>query len=372
MYSQPELSHISGRNVRPLVMAIDSMHAVDELKRLGICLDASDIGKMNQMLSGAMDAAPLAPLTTASITTPIQFLQSWLPGFVEILTAARLIDTLLGITTQANWYDEEIIQGVMEHTGEAVPYGDYTNIPQSSWNLNFERRTIVRFEEGMMVGKLEEARASAMNVSSADQKRKAAASALEITRNRIGFFGYNAGANRTYGLLNDPELPAYVTVPVGVSTDTEWATKTFNEITSDIRTWVSALRIQGEGNINPETDQITMGLALAAYDYMSVTTDLGGVSVRDWLTKTYPNVRPIAVPEFDGANGGENVAYFYAETVSGDTSSDDGKTFIQVVPTKFQTLGVEQKAKRYVEDYTNATAGVLLKRPFAVYRASGI
>ena len=46
--------------------------------------------------------------------------------------------------------------------------------------------------------------------------------------------------------------------------------------------------------------------------------------------------------------------------------------FIQMVPTKFMVVGVERKAKGYMEDYTNATAGVMCKLPFAVYRMSKV
>jgi hypothetical protein len=35
-------------------------------------------------------------------------------------------------------------------------------------------------------------------------------------------------------------------------------------------------------------------------------------------------------------------------------------------------LGVEKKSKAYVEDYTNATAGAMCKRPYAVVRYSGV
>jgi hypothetical protein len=46
--------------------------------------------------------------------------------------------------------------------------------------------------------------------------------------------------------------------------------------------------------------------------------------------------------------------------------------WVQVVPAKFQALGVEKQAKAYVEDYANATAGCMLKRPYGVVRYSGI
>lgn len=362
-----ERSHLKPSQVRPFKMSDEAVKNYLDLSKLGICFDAADVQKM---MAFAMDADLTAPLTTASVTTPIQFLQAWLPGFVEIITAARRIDNLIGITTQGRWEDEEIVQGVMEHTGEAVPYGDYTNIPHANWNANFERRSIVRFEEGMQVGRLEEARAAAMQVNTPEEKRRAAASALEIIRNLVGFFGYNAGANRTYGLLNDPELPAYVTVPVGASAATEWATKTFLEITADLREALSSLRIQSQDRIDPSRTPIVLAIAMSARDYLSVTSDFGN-SVAQWLQETYPNVRVESVPEFDAANGGDNVFYLYAESVD-DNSTDDNRTFVQVVPAKFQTVGVQQMAKTYTEDYTNATAGVLVKRPYAVVRRSGV
>lgn len=363
-----ELSHLKPSQVVPFRMTDKAVEQYMDLAKLGICLNT---GHVQKMMTYGMDADLVTPLTTASVTTPIQFLQTWLPGFVEIITAARRIDDLIGITTQGRWEDEEIVQGVMEHTGEAVPYGDYTNIPHASWNANFERRTIVRFEEGMQVGRLEEARAAAMQVNTPEEKRKAAASALEIIRNLVGFYGYISGANRTYGLLNDPNLPAYVTVPVGASTDTEWSTKTFLEITADIREALAALRIQSQDRVDPNKTPIVLAVAMSARDYMSVTNNLGSQSVMQWLQETYSNVRVVSVPEFDAANGDENAFYLYAESVD-DSSTDDNRTFVQVVPAKFQTVGVQQLAKTYSEDYTNATAGTLVKRPYAIVRRSGI
>lgn len=368
-----ELSHIAASHVRPFRMGDADVANFQDLNRLGICLDQADVQRMAQYLADsgiAMDADLTPPLTSASVTTPVQFLQAWLPGFVEILTAARRIDNLVGITTQGRWEDEEIVQGVMEQTGEATPYGDYTNVPLSSWNVNFERRTIVRFEEGMMVGKLEEARAAAIRANSAEGKREAAARALEIIRNRVGFFGYNNGANRTYGFLNDPALPAYVNVPNGAGGQSEWSTKTFLEITADIRSALADLRNQSGDQIDPGSTPIVLAVATASRDFMSVTSDFGN-SVMQWLNETYPNVRVESAPELNAANGGDNVFYCYAETID-DGSSDDNRTFIQVVPAKFQTLGVDKRAKSYVESYTNATAGIMTKRPYAVARRSGI
>lgn len=338
------------------------------MAELGIGMDAAAEAAL--VSSFGMDADLVAPLTTAGIGQPIQFYQHWLPGLVEVITAARKIDNLVGVSTQGQWHQEEIVQQIIEYTGNALPYGDFNNTAQASWNTNYERRSLVRFEEGMTVGRLEEARAGEARINSGDSKRTAAAVALEIQRNRIGFSGYNNGANRTYGFLNDPNLPAYVNVPNGAGGTSPWSAKSFNEIVSDILGALVALRVQSQERVDPTKDPITLAVATAAVDRLATVSQYG-VSVWDWLAKSYPNVRVESAPELNAANGGANVFYMFAETVR-DSGSDDQRTFVQVVPSKFMTLGVEQRAKSYTEAYTNATAGVFLKRPYAVVRRSGI
>jgi hypothetical protein len=326
--------------------------------------------QLQNMIDGIGMDAQQALQTTASVPTPIQFLQSWLPGFVNILTAARKIDEFVGIDTVGDWEDEEIVQGGLELTGTSVPYTDYGNVPFSSWNLNFLTRTIVRFEAGMRVGQLEEARASKIRVNSADSKRASATLGLEIIRNSVCFFGYNSGDNNTYGYLNDPNLIAYTQFPAtGTGTTTTWSTKTFANIQADLRGMIVQLRSQGQGLIDPTNMQLTLALAEVTIDYLSVTTDFG-YSVRQWMKDTYPGIRIISAPELNGAHSSANVAYLYAETIE-DGSTDNKKVFMQPVPMKFRVVGVQQLAKGYEEDYTNATAGVFVKRPFAVTRWYG-
>lgn len=362
-------SQISGRNVR----AMDNFDAKEYqgLSRLGINLSPAHVRQMMKGMDAMIAMDAIQPtVTTASIATPVQFLQNWLPGFVFTITAARKIDELVGIMTTGAWEDEQVVQGVLERTGTSVPYGDYTNVPLSSWNVNFNTRTVVRFEEGMKIGVLEQARASRMRVDDAGMKRESAALALEIIRNTIGFSGYNSGNNNTYGFLNDPGLIAYVNVPNGVSGSPLWSSKTFLEIAKDIRTSIVALRNNSQDTIDPEQVDLTLAVATAAVDWLSTTSDFG-ISVRDWLKQAYPRVRVVSAPQLNAANGGANVFYMYADKVQ-DMSTDGGLVFIQPVPAKFQVLGVQQLAKAYEEDYSNATAGVMCKRPFAVVRYSGI
>lgn len=341
----------------------------DALKALGLLGIGIDGVSLRSMYA-AMDANVLTPtVMPGNLGVPAQFLQNWLPGLVRTITQARKIDELVGISTAGSWEDEEVIQGVLEPTGLAIPYGDYTNVPLSSFNLSYERRGVVRFEQGIRVGKLEEARMGRVNVNAATEKRGAAAVSLDILRNRVGFYGYNSGLNRVFGFLNDPGLPAYTTVPNGAGGSPFWANKTFLEIIADIRVAMATLQSQSGDLIDPTTTPLVLAIATNASQFLAVTSDFG-YSVRDWLGKNY-NVRIVTAPELNGANGGASVFYLYPETVQ-DGSTDGGKVFDQIVPTRFQTLGVDQQAKAYIEDYTNATAGVMVKRPWAIVRRSGI
>lgn len=367
-----ERSYISGKNFK----ALDNFNSAEyrALNRVGINIGEGSVRSMMSGYKKALDTMAMDSLqptiTTGSIGTPVQFLQNWLPGFVFVITAARKIDDIIGIMITGSWEDEQIVQGILERTGAGQMYGDYTNVPLSSWNTNFNTRTVVRFEEGLKVGILESARAARMLVDDAGMKREAAALNLEINRNAVGFFGFNAGNNNTYGFLNDPGLGSYTVVANGVSGFPQWSTKTFLEITKDIRTAVVALRTQSQDTIDPEKVDLTLAVATDAVDWLTTTSDFG-ISVRDWMRQAYPRMRVVSAPQLNNAHSSDNVFYLQADQIS-DMSTDGGRVWIQPVPTKFQVLGVQQGAKFYEEDYSNATAGAMCKRPYAVVRYFGI
>lgn len=374
-------SSLSPRNWKPFqITEEDVAEDFAALRAIGIGFDQSYLTEMLEIarMASAMDSndvgilpTPTSMQTSPSVPGLVQFLQAWLPGYVNFFTAARKIDTLVGMDTIGSWEDEQIVQGMLEPTGNAVPYGDLSNIPLTSWNVNYEWRNVVRFEMGFIVGRLEELRASRIRVSSQGEKRNQAGLALEIQRNRVGFYGYNDGAGRTYGFLNDPGLPAYVTFPNGATSGSpSWNTKTFNDITADIRLGLYTLEVQGMGNIDVETAPITMALPVGKRQFLTVTQSVGGISVRQWIRDNYPNLRIETAPELQDANGGSSAVYFYIENFA-DGSSDGGKVWQQVVPAKFLALGVERRAKAVVEDAANATAGIMCKRPFGVARFSG-
>ena len=372
MATQASLTHsnLSASQVAQVPLDVARSASPAEFAKFGFGFRGGMDGAAREMAQVYGADSVQFPVTTPSIPGLVQFLQEWLPGQVHVMTAAREIDNFVGIKTAGYWEDEQVVQEVLEQTGYAVPYGDYTNVPFSNWNLTFAYRTVVRFELGMRVNNLEEARAGRVRVNSGQAKREAAGLALEIVRNLVGFNGYNSGNDNTYGFLSDPNLPAYVTASNGASSSALWANKTFLEIVKDIRQMIVNVRQNTKGVVDPEKVPTTLCLPTNAVDYLSVTSDFG-ISVMDWIKKTYSKIRVVNAIQLNTANGGAGVAILFADKVP-DLSTDGGETFIQVVPAKFLVLGVAKLAKGYEEDYSNATAGVMCKRPYAVYRLSGI
>lgn len=347
---------------------------LDHLEDIGIHISTDAVEEIFEKMSAGgmyigMDDLT-AGLTTSNVGAPVQFLQTWLPGTVNIVTAPRMIDTLVGIVSAGSFEDAEVVWPVIENTGLAVPYGDYTQTPRAGWNQNFNRRTVVRFEDGIQVSKVEEARAARMRINSAEEKRKGAALSLNISRNMIGFKGFNSGDGGTYGLFNDPGLPAYTSIPSGTNGAT-WAVKTYDEIVKDIITMVNALRTRSNGLINAEDTPTTLAVPTNAVGFLATVNALGSQSVRQWIAMTYPQMRVVSAPELNDANSA-GVVYLYADFVNDGLSTDGGATFSQVVPTTFMMLGAQRTEKSYVEAYANATAGVILKRPYAIVRYTGV
>lgn len=354
-------------------IAMDSMDGINALSRIGVVMSAYALDTYRQAY--AQDAAITIPGLTVNPSQAnapyIQFLQTWLPGQVHVVTQARKADQLFGVTTVGSWEDEEVIQEILEMVGVAQPYSDLGSVPLSSWNLTYEKRGVARFEEGFSVGELEGLRSGRIGVNASQAKRDAATLALEIARNRVAFFGYvNATSYPIYGALNDPNLPAYQTLPSGKT----WDLANRAEIISDLMFAFAQLRKGSKEVVDPTTTPLHLVIASDKIDYLNTPSGTGaemGETAKDWLTRNYPNVTVESALEFNDANAGADVFYLYADSVA-ESGTDNGSVIEQLVPVRLRALGVDTSCKQVTEDFTNATSGVLVKRPFAVFRGTGI
>lgn len=293
-----------------------------------------------------------------------EFLQHQLAGVIRTATRVRVLDEITGVVTAGNWHDEEVVANVATPVAKAELYGDNSNIPLANYLSGTERRGIVRYEQGFQVGRLEEARQGAYGYDAANEKRNAATESLEESRERTGYYGFTDDETRVFGLLNDPNLPAY-------QTGNDWTGSDFAGITADIADMFGDIEERSGGRIVDDTPA-TMVLPTGYRRYLNVSNPTGqGETVKQWLDVNYPNTRLIFSPEFVGANGGANIVYLFADNVDVEDEATSA-TILQIVPVRYQVLGSENQIKGYLEDATNATAGVLVARPWALTRMTGI
>ena len=325
------------------------------------------------VMAGTMDAQPTAMQTTPSITNPVQFLQTLLPGVVRILQAPLKLDETIGFTQAGYWEDAEIIQRYVEWTGFVREYGDYQAKPDTSWNLNFTKQSVVRFEIGVETQKLQSERAARVMVSDIDEKTGAAMLIIQQILNNVGYNGYNSGNNLTYGFLNNPNLPAYNTVAAGVGGVT-WALKTWLEKQTDIITWANGLMVQTQGraNVMGATGLAsTLTIPVSLMQHFTTTTSFGTQSLLGWFKEQFPNARIVVSPNMDTASAGSNGVYWFVDALP-DSGTDDGSTFRQVIPARMLALNTVQTIGGYKTAYSCASAGTFALRPFAIYRANGM
>jgi hypothetical protein len=348
---------------------------MDGVDAVTLASTANDMGF--PVLQGTMDAQPQALITSANITGLSQFLQTFLPGVVRTMQAPLKLEQTIGATQAGQWSDVSIVQRVQEWTGFMREYGDYQSKPNVSYNVNYEYQNVVRFEIGYDVMRLQEERASRSMVSDSGEKQSAAAQVTQQLLNNVGYNGYNSGNNKTYGFLNNPNLPAYVTVPNGASLSPLWSSKTWNERQNDLILMANALmtQTQGRGDVSEVASTLTIPVAL--WQYFSSTAAVagasGGYSLFQWFKTTYPAARIVASPNMDLANGGANAMYWFIDRFAGDEAgSDDGSTFRQVIPARFLALNTEQLVGGYKTGYTCAHAGTFALRPLGVARYSGM
>lgn len=346
------LLHQSGRQVRArgaANIAQDKDFALNDLKALGVGV-------------AAMDSALIGPAATTGFI-PAHMLQTWLAGTVRSITTPVDIDYVAGITTVGNWHDDEIGIRTEEDFGLAELYGDVTNIPLANSNPGFELRDVVRFEQGFQVGELEMRRMGAAGFQQEQSKRRAATKSLDVARNLVG---WNGIANtRTYGLLNDPNLPAVQSLGAG----TAWLSATFDELVAHFTALRNALETQMGQSLRDDANFLLL-LPAGYRGVMNVYNGSANMSFGQWIAENYPNVRTEYINSLKAAIGGADVAYLIAENVSElDESDTDSATLIQAVPSRYEVVGSEKRAKGYIETASNALAGIIVLRPWAIARA---
>lgn len=319
----------------------------------------------------ASDAALVGGVSPSRILE--KFWQTDLPGVIRTLTYTSPLEEIVGKTRLGDWSDEEIVIQTRRPVGRAQPYTDHSNVPLVSYAADSESRGVMRFESGFTINELERQRQSRVGIDDEAEKRRSMTEALRLSADDVGWRGYQDSDRLVFGLLNDPNLPAYKSNPAGKP----WlsagvANATFAEIIGDLTSAVVDIRAKSGNILDPKRMPSTLVLPEGYQLALEIlSTTVPAMSVGDWLEKNYPQMRVVFSQEFIGANASANVFYLFVDQVPAE---DDfgGATFVHIVPTDFVLLGREQHLKGITEAATNATAGVFVTRPYAVHRGTGI
>ena len=348
-----------------------------KLEKIGLGFSDAFLSAQAPVVASAMDAGTVAPVNTPQNGTPLQFLQSALPGSINVMTVVRKADAVAPIVIAGDWHGQEVYLKTMEHFGTPSQYSDHGGLVLADFSEGSETRDIARFELGLQGGKLEDARAGATGTNPNGEKRSALASAFENLRNDVAFNGFNIGNSKIYGILNDPNLPAYIAVANNdAGNSTAWSAKDNAEKIADISTALNALSVQAGGNIDITSDALCLEVPLSVLGEFSKSDSsfTNGLTVRAWLTENYSNVEIVSVPQYDGADAESNVFVLKAKKVPSEAGAAlGGLPMAQIVPSRMMALGSAQNAKGGVtEGYTSALAGVFVAHPWAIVRYTGI
>ncbi len=359
-YSRQDL--INNKIAHDNMSAQDSAENVEITKKL-ITRDTLGIN------FSAMDSQ--APYIGGSVSGRQDLFRAFLPGVIRDMTQMRQIDNVLGMTMVGDFLTKEVVQATEQRTGNASGYSELASAPKVSYLTDYEVRNTVRFMIEAEFGGDSDKMAIAAGQDPRATKMSAVTTALEIARNEVSVYGYFGGQNKTYGLLNDPNLPAYITLPNGANATPEWSTKTFLERQKDVVEAITALELSTGNNFSASMMNFTFVIPSSVNGYLNELNGFGTMSLRKWINETYPKCTIIPMSELDGANGGANVFYMFVDNLLGD-SSDTGAVMSQLVVSRIESVGTMSMYDKQSEKFRNSSAGTIVHRPYAIYRATGM
>jgi hypothetical protein len=326
-------------------------------------------------VSIAMDAQVGLSSTTPSAAIPA-FLTTLIdPAVIEVVFAKNQMAEIFGEEKRGSWIDETIMFEVVEHTGEVSSYGDYNNNGRAGANVNFPQRQAYLFQTIKQYGERELERAGRARLNWAAQMDRAAATVMAKFLNLTYAFGVAGLEN--YGLLNDPNLAAYIAPGTKqAGNGNVWIyngniNATANEVYADIQAVFGQLVQQTAGVVDRATP---MTLALSPQSSVALTaTNTYNVNVEDLLKKNFPNLKVKTAVQYgvvsasnpQGITGG-NVVQLIAENLDGQ---DTGMCAFN---EKMRAHPVIRDLSAFKQKVTGGTWGTVLKMPVAVAQMIGV
>lgn len=303
--------------------------------------------------------------TAPNIGLPNGILAQMSAEVIEAIFAKRSAEEVAGSRKKViDFADEAYFLPSLETTGKTTPYGDFAQVKVVGINPNFEQYGHYRFSARMTVGSLEEEQLSKAKINVFDRKMGAVMEALEIEANRTAFNGYidnTSGQYLVYGLLNNPQLPAW-----NASAKT-FDAMTYAEIMAFFASAVAQLTSQTGNNVNVNS-KIRVAIASNKFAYLAGLVTEFGYSALEGLKKAYPNMEFISVYEFEKAYNNQDCIYFIGESMAGGVAETLFLGYSELARMSNLVLQEEFRSQQV----SSGSVGAVVTKPLFVLRYNNI
>lgn len=249
------------------------------------------------------------------------------PKLIEVLVAPmKAVQAAGGEVKKGDWTTRTAMFPVIESTGEATSYGDFNNSGSVGANFQFPQRQSYHFQTITQWGERELADAGLAKIDWAARLNIASALTLNKYQNKTYLFGVSGLQN--YGMLNDPSLPADLTPNTKAAGGTAWilpsgaVNATSLEVQQDVMKMFFALQGRLKGLVDVDS-VMTLIMSPQSSVAMGISNNFG-ISVKEYLKETYPNLKLETVPEYATA-GGQKVQ-LVADNIEGQRTWDPAFT----------------------------------------------
>ena len=282
------------------------------------------------------------------------------PRVVEIMTAARNYRKIAPEVKFGDMTTAFAQFRAIEFTGTSTPYGDYDGNGQVGVNTAYPVREQYLFQTTLKVGDLEQAMNAEVNLDLYAAKQRSAAIVLDTDFNRFAFYG--VAGKSVYGLLNDPNLNSAIS-PETVGGSTVWSGKTCDEQMVDINKLYKSLVGQAGGYIDDNTPLSMLVSAETMADLNKRNTY--GISCKQMILDTFPNIKIIVVPELHNAITGDTII-LKADEIMGQNTIEFGYS------EKYHAHELVRGLSDVSQKISAGTYGAIVYLPFAVATMTGV
>ena len=301
-----------------------------------------------------------AAITAPNVGVPTVLTTYVDPAIVRILTAPRNARKIFGERRKGDWTTSSAMFKAIEATGVTAPYADFSNAATSDVNVVYPERDNYVYQTTIRYGEREMAMLGKAAIELASEKQISAAEILDVAANKYYLFG--VAGKRSYGLLNDPNLPSDISPETVRTSVVLWSAKTTVEIYNDIIKIFGKLAEHSQGRISVDSD-LVLACPPAVMVLLGKTTDYGK-SVIDMLKNYFSRIDFVTLPELY-ANSTNSVLMCAREV--------DGAPVAELAfSEKMRAHQLIPELSSYKQKFSAGTYGAVVLRPFAIQIMSGV